>query len=285
MHSAWVGYLRYKKNKEIINNQNNVTCYQHKASFYLKEIKEYYIFKKNNFKINQYYWTIKTRNSQFYYTTTDDEPRTLECILKTVGILEFRKTIVSNFFEYCLISYLVDENITAMKELSFGNASTWKGALIKTQDFFTNKGNSSSTLLSDGSSSSLHDSTSASPDILIEHDSSIYVIDAYNGTSAKEIKKKINDYAKSFQTTNAYVFSSQIAAAEDLSLKGFNFKLFQLDNNQELKEIEKIRIGQLVIDIQDINKKYFDEYRRFYLDYFYWLNCEREGKIIKTQEN
>ncbi len=46
--------------------------------------------------------------------------------------------------------------------------------------------------------------------------------------------------------------------------------------------VEQVSCGTLVIDINEINKKYLSEYKILYGEIDYWQLCEKEGKIIQS---
>lgn len=266
-------YQLYTNNKCIIDNQDNVTKYKNKAQFYLKPIKFFRIFNKCSFFINQYYWKVKSADASLYYTTTDDEQKTLKEILKKTKISEFRNRLVNDYFEYCLISYLTEEDISLMEPLSSGKEVKIKSNITMiTQDYYTAN---STSIVGD-----------KSPDCTLIEGTKKILIDAYDGANEDHIKKKIRKYKNTFSNADVYVFASNVARLEQLSSKNLpTFQFKRLNNDNHLETVDKIEIGTLTIDANEIHEKYFQEYERFQSEVFYWQRCENQKTIIQTDIN
>lgn len=275
-------YSDYMERVSIINSCNNLSIYKNKESQYMTPIKKFRVFKKSNFRVNSYYWKIKTKDSSYYYTTTDDELSTLHNILKTTKISEFRGKCVNDFFEYCLVSYVADENEKLMGQLSKGCLVELNkcGALICTQERFEQmKQNYESTLQT---KQDCKYSSHKTPDLYIECNGQSCIIDAYNGTNEKEILKKLNTYSFEFPNCQVYVFSSGVSVLEQLTTKCVPTFSFHCIKDEKLTTVNKIECGTFILEISALCDKYFSEYRVFKSEIFYWLNCEQEGKIIQT---
>jgi hypothetical protein len=271
-------YNLYVENKEIVDSKQNLTEYTSKKQFLFKKFKKYKVFKKSNFEINQYYWQVKTKDSQYFYTETDDTQSTLLNILKTCKISEYKKRMVNDFFEYLLVSYLCKEDIRLMMKLSKGEEVKMpSGIIMKTEDFFRSD----------------ITKTFKSPDVHLEYSNEIFFIDAYNGTgvgknggNSKEVISKLQSYRESFKTDNVYVFTSNVERIEQLAFSNQQPKFaFYTLRDGKPEEVKIIKIGALKIDIGEINSLYFQEYRVFYTEVVYWLNCEHENKILQTDED
>lgn len=274
-------YNDYVERVSIINSSDNLSLYKNKESQYMRPIKKFRVFKKSNFRVNLYYWKVKTKDYSYYYTTTDDENSTLHNILRTTKISEFRGKCVNDFFEYCLISYITNEDEELMENLSKGNEVTLENnASISTQEHFERRIEGNETTELDNSSCS-----KKTPDLYIDCEGQSCVIDAYNGTSKEEIMKKIRSYSSCFPQSRVYVFSSGVSALEQLTTSKGTFSFYCMDdmNDKTPKKVPKIECGPVILDISEICDRYFSEYRIFKSEIFYWLNCEQEGSIMQTQ--
>jgi hypothetical protein len=120
------------------------------------------------------------------------------------------------------------------------------------------------------------------PDLYIECDGQSCIIDAYNGTSEKEIEKKLNLYSSHFPQSRVYVFSSGVSALEQLTAEDKPTFSFHCITDKTLKRVSRIECGTVVLELSAICDEYFSEYRIFKSEIVYWLNCEQEGTIIQT---
>eukprot|EP01035_Chromulina_nebulosa_P031573 gene31573-42100_t len=102
-----------------------------------------------------------------------------------------------------------------MSRLKDGETLCLNDAIVKSQDYYTLQ----KRVISDS------DKINATPDITIEKLGQLWVIDASNGTSSKEIKSKINFYKNSFPSAVVVVFSSGVANIEMMSYTDSKFKL------------------------------------------------------------
>lgn len=276
-----IGFLKYiyqkfelyRKNKVILNDQNNITKYKHKNQFYFHtSIKCLKIYRKCSLSINQYYWRIKSDDGSLYFTATDDEGETLISILKRSRISEFRNQLIHDYFEYCLISYVTRENISLMGLLSSGKAINVMNAVkMFTRDYYTmNK----------------TEAAEKSPDYTFIYENEIYVIDTFDGVDEKRITKKIQKYQSSFPGSIVYVFASNVQRLEQLSDKNlrlkFDFKY--LNDKKDLESTNVLQIGPLKLDCNDINQNYCVEYESFASEVFYWKRCEQRQVIIQTNK-
>lgn len=275
-------FNEYKERVSIINSNDNLSKYKNKERHYLKTINKYRVFKKSNFKVNTYYWRIKTKDSSYYYTTTDDEHNTLQNILRSTKISEFRDKCVNDFFEYCLVSYVTNEDEELMEKLSQGKSVILQGgAIVRTEEYFEKTKRAETTEL-DGQVSS-----QKTPDLYIECGDEACIIDAYNGTSEKEILRKLNAYSESFPNARVYVFSSGVSRFEQLTAKDqptFAFYCQPREGNKPI-QVDSIQCGTISFDISIIREKYFSEYRIFQSEVFYWINCQQAGDIIRSSHD
>ena len=275
-------YKEYMEIVSIINSSDNLSFYQNKESHYMKLIKKFKVFKKSDFSVNSYYWKIKTKDCLYYYTTTDNDKFTLYNILRATKISEFRGKCINDFFEYCLVSYVTNEDQTLLESLSKGErVELGQGGLLCTQEYFEkNK------LIVDATTE-VHvdhalDSSYKTPDLYITCGNHSCIIDAYNGTNEKEILKKLQSYSECFPKSRVYVFCSGVSALEQLTSKNKSSFSFHFKEGGKLKTVDRIECGTVVLDLSAICNKYFSEYRIFRSDIFYWLNCEQAGTIMKS---
>ena len=266
-------YKECMDNVAILESPENLTVYKNKSNYYMASIRKFKVFKKSNFDINSYYWSIKTKDSSYYYTTTDNEVETLSNILKTTKISEFRSKCVNDFFKYCLVSYITKENKQQMKQLSRGEMVTLHdGVCIRTEEYFEENSGKEFT-------------KKVTPDLFISCKEQYCIIVAYNGTNLKEIKTKISYYSRFSKTkANFYVFSSGVSTLEQLTAKKSPVFTFYCMENGDLNAVAKIQCGSIVLDIGELREKYFTEYSIFKNELHYWLHCEKEGTIVKTND-
>lgn len=259
----------YFANKTLINHQHNVTIYREKQKHYSVPIQTYRVFKKCNFSVNEFYWSIKNNDKCFYYTSTDNEEETLKNILRQTKLTS---RIVDEYFECCLVSYLLNEDTAQLGVLGINRKEVkWLDSkiTIKTQDCFPKN-------------------DTKTPDVYIRLDEErVVIIDAYNGSSKKEIKKKLTTYAEAFpliKTVTVYVFASSTSALEQfVAERQPSFKLYALKNG-EVDEVEEIDIdSKFTIKIADLNTKYFEEYQVFCSEVFYWQSCNSQNRIVTSR--
>lgn len=275
-------YEIFVEQKKYMSDPNNLTVYINGISDMKKKIKTYQVFKKSNFSVNKYYWSIKTRDKDFYYTdskNTENGMLTLNKILQTTKISGWRYKLVDDFFEYCLISHLLNEDETLMSDLSCGKEINIDGTILKSHDYFELGNNPNELSEIDECSQS-----NKTPDIVIENGQSKCVVDAYNGTSHKEIRRKLLMYKTAFKTSDVYVISSGVSDMKQLTAsQGMKFSLWSLSTEDKAVEVtESIVCGAVAIDIKVINEKYRSEYKFFLSEIFYWQLCEKEQRIIQS---
>jgi hypothetical protein len=272
----YLPFIIFRKNKAIIQDSLNVTIYDKQEDFCFQDLKKYYIFKKCNFSLNQYYWKVKTRDFKLYYTATDNEKGTIKSIMQATRISELHRKLVNDFFEYCLISYVCKEDINVMDKLSKGKeVKLENGVMVKTQDYFLNSDNQCSEVDSNARGDGSIDSKS--PDLYLSYEGSSLLVEAYNGSNQKEYLKKFHKYRN--KATSMYVFVSGVSRIEQFSVKNRQqFKFF----NESDEEVSVLQIGPLEIDIREIRDKYMDQYKKFYNEVNYWERCEIIDEIIRT---
>jgi hypothetical protein len=232
--------------------------------------------------VNKYYWKIKTSDSQWFYTTNDNDPETLDNIFSKIKI---RSSMIDDFFEHCLISHVTGEDISLMNSLHKGHEVTLNSATIRTQDYYTIL---NGTILrnTDCDDSNLDDNPQKpvkTPDLHILFDGKQWIIDAYNGSELATIKKKLNSYVTAYRSAEVFVFSSGIAQSDQLSKSNATFALYTLINN-EVKQVKCIDDCPFTINTEELNRKYYKKFRIFKVDVLYWLNCHKQGVIIKSIE-
>jgi len=202
----------------------------------------------------------------FFYTDCCDDFKTLERILKYTRIKELRGKLVNDFFEYCLISYIAREDEAILNTLATGGEASLDGWRITTQDYFVEQNRQK------------HDKKQTpTPDVHIQTASETIIIDAYDGTSEREIKSKCNHYKSWKPAAHVHVFSSGISRLEQLELAREPFQ-FTIDE----KKVTEITIGSRTLSIDELNRQYFEHYAAFKRENSYWRNCERTRKIEKT---
>jgi hypothetical protein len=264
-------YKRFKRNYYLMNDHYNLSKYIVKQKYYKKkDLKLYFIFKKCNFQINKFYWNTQNNNCRYYYTSTDDEKETLENILKTTEIKSFRSRLIDKFFETCFISYVLNEKIDFMSCLSNGEEVKLNNLTIQSQDYF------------------ILNKIAVTPDFVIKNDNNdIWVVDAYNGSSEKEVKRKYQKYASHFNTKNVFVFCSNVTGSEQFVCSTDCLNLFKLKtiSNNIVEEVDAIQCDSIAININEINEKYYKAYQDFSNEVYYWQTCEKQKKIIQIFNN
>ena len=218
----------YSNNKTLIKNRYNLSCYNENV-FFRQNLKQYYVFKDCDFRINQYYWTVKTNDSKYFYTNHSNPKETVENIFKTLKIPQLKTKMVNNFFEYCLISYLVKEDINLLKELRRGNPITTSNVVIKTHEFFERDDR----ILIEG------EDYFNLPDIFMASGDEKIIIQVYDGVPNKDIMDRFESFElDQFNNSKIYVFASCISSLEMLKQKKNTFKLFHVNQKeQSIKEV------------------------------------------------
>ena len=170
--------------------------------------------------------------------------------------------MVNNFFEYCLISYLVKEDINLLKELRRGNPITTSNVVIKTHEFFERDDR----ILIEG------EDYFNLPDIFMASGDEKIIIQVYDGVPNKDIMDRFESFElDQFNNSKIYVFASCISSLEMLKQKKNTFKLFHVNQKeQSIKEVLSITFGKLVIDINSLNDQYFQAYNNFSNCFYYW---------------
>lgn len=259
-------YAVYLHNRSLFEDSTNLTVYPNRKAIFSR-LEKFPVFKKCDFSKNVYYWRVKTKDSDYFYTDNSDETETLKSILRAT---KMKKRLVNDFFEYCLISYLLDEVESDLEVVSRGRPVTKSNVLIKTQDFYKIPNNAEE---------------ETTPDVVLEFGGQTWVFDAYNGTSEKEILRKCQSYRRDFKTPHVYVFSSGFSALEQISAQSSaTFRLTTL-NDQTLEIVsDPIIIGDLSISISELNERYRNEFLVFWNEIFYWQHCEQQNRILKVKE-
>lgn len=265
-------YVKYTKNKVIMHDKNNLTDYTN-MNISKADLKIIKVFKKCDYSINKYYWNINC-DSYFFYTNfhPKDEEKTLDQIMKTTKLRQYRKKLISDYFEECLYSYLIKENLDQMKELKSIEGLNINGLNIRNQH----------SIQAAKEENVRNDFNDLTPDVCITYNSKYTIIDAFNGSNETTIINKLRKYMH--VSDDVYVFSSQVATYEQLTTKQSNqFKLFKLVGDV-LEAVDEIRIGSFTIKITELNNLYYHHYSIFYAEVHYWLHCDNLGKIIQTHE-
>lgn len=287
--ALWEKYDNFLRNKKLLNNPNNLAVYKKdKTCYYFADLKQYPLFKKCDLAVNTYYWKIKTRDGSLFYTTVEqeDEPATLLKIAQTTKLTELRERMTNDFFEYILISFVMNENEKLMEDLDRGQSVEYNGVTVKTQDFYKSDKRSchdgrdeSSEIDTTEQSSKM--TTTTTPDLSMEQDGKTWIFDAYNGSSEKEVRRKLNLYKNDFRTNNVFVFASGISASEQFVKwnTDANFKIYTLDGDRLVKCEEDIIIGSITISAALLSEKYFFEFAMFSDEVYYWLRCRKANKI------
>lgn len=273
---------QYCKNRKLLSDRRNLTEYNDKTKFLLKDMKTYKVFKKCDSSVNIFFWIEKSVWSEYFYTETDNETATIGAIMKCTSLRLIERTVIDLYFELCLGSYLTNETINALDKLQrLGECHIdEKGnILLRTQKYYE---------------SSNRDDKEKTPDyVLISGDHTV-VIDAYNGAKEESIKKKLRTYNNSprFPSAEVYVFASCVSTLPELSVskKGNavnKFALYTLNSDGSLQTVDEIHLknSSFKISIKDINDTYFHQYSTFYAEVHYWLRCDKEQKIARTNES
>merc|ERR1712173_574766 len=128
------------------------------------------------------------------------------------------------------------------------------------------------------------------------------VVDAYNGTSEKEVARKLQAYAQQFpKATHILVFASTITTREqfvvpkwknkkdekkqaDLDPKPcYQFKLYSLQDGN-IESISGVSCDKFKVELDELNERYFSQFHLFSVEYDYWQSSHMQQKIIKTQK-
>jgi len=189
---------------------------------------------------------------------------------------------VDDYFEYILVSYACKENEKDLKTLSSGESCTIdNNVIVKTQDWFqvkrNNNNQSKRTEVDDC------DEKIKTPVLVLSCLGEEVVIDAYNGSNEKEIKRKLRAYADNFKNAKIYVFASGLSKLEQMvSRNGFKFAFYELVGG-DLVDVPEIMLGDdLTLKIEEINDRYKVQYCIFKSENFYWQQCEAHKKILQT---
>jgi len=240
-------------------------------------LKKFRVYKKADPNKNKYYWHVKSNDMNFFYTNTDNVRGTLGNILRMTRISALRGKLIDEYFEYLLISHICDENVSVLRELSAGRECEINGVCIKTQDSFE--------LMRIMVQQNSAKSQFKTPALWLKYNDDIFIIDAYNGSNMNEVQRKIRSYQDYFTNAKVYVFVSGVSALEQVVSKaGVQFRIYTLNGNEEV-EVEKIEVGPLVVNVQDLNNIYREQYLIYKTEIFYWQHCEIQDTIIQTPES
>ena len=271
----WKSFNTVRHNIKTKSNRYNLTDYEEiDIDFRKEDFSVNSVFKNCDFGINQYYWKVATQNSEFFkYFYTHSSLQTFKNVFTAIKIKERKKMMINDFFEYCLVSHLANEDIEPLRKLGRGEVVDVSNVMIKTQNFFELEKNKLLKLQKRKIEGKM-----STPDICLESGDKKIIIDAYNGTSKKEIKSKLRAYSECFPGAQVYVFASGIDRIEMFEVKSKTFALYCENEKGDLVTVEEILIGSLVINIKTINDQYFLEYSNFYHEVHYWL-------VRQEQEN
>ena len=114
-------WIQYSDNRRLVDSSYNLSVYESRDSCLFEALTKIHVFKKSDFSINKYYWSVKTNDGCFYYTSHSLEEKTLGNILRTTRISELRSKLVDDYFEYILISYACKENEIYLKQYLLEN--------------------------------------------------------------------------------------------------------------------------------------------------------------------
>ena len=270
---------QYSNNRCLIGSSYNLSVYESRDSCLLETLTKDYVFKESNFSINKYYWSVKTNDGCFYYTSHHAEEKTLGNILRTTRISELRSKLVDDYFAYILVSYACKENEQDLGTLSSGEPCTIGNVTVRTQDWFQVERIKS---LSQRTEVDDCDEKIKTPDLVLSCLGKEVVIDAYNGANEKEIKRKLQEYANHFKDAKIYVFASGLSKLEQMvSRSEFEFAFYELVEG-DLVFVPVIMLSDdLTLKIEEINDRYKVQYCIFKSENFYWQQCEAHKKILQ----
>jgi hypothetical protein len=272
-------WIQYSDNRRLVDSSYNLSVYESRDSCLFETLTKIYVFKKSDFSINKYYWSVKTNDGCFYYTRGKDvrwetffAPREfLSCAPSSWMIISNTSLSPTPARR---MKYILKQLISSGKSCIIGNVT------VKTQDWFQverNKSQSQRTEVHDC------DEKLKSPDLVLSCLGKEVVIDAYNGTNKKEIERKIQASANHFKNAKIYVFASRLSTLEQMvSKSGFEFAFYELVNGDLTYVSEIVMDDDLNLKIADINDQYNEEYRIFKSENLYWQLCEAHNKILQT---
>lgn len=96
------------------------------------------------------------------------------------------------------------------------------------------------------------------PGVMLSKAGKFIIIDAYNGSSEKEVKKKLNLYKNGFKAAeDIFVVTSALSAMEQIvSQQRGKFVLYRLGKGGDLEKPQELRFGTKVLDIEAFSSKY-----------------------------
>jgi hypothetical protein len=268
-------------NRRIIGDKKNLTVYKNEAAFYFHaELRKFRIYKRCDFSVNKYYWKVQSSECEQYYTQSDDEKGTLDAIMKG-RMREFGFKMVNDYFEFILLSYLCCEHEGKLEQLRKEAVRIGRcdDVTLVTQGH----------RVADREAGTKIFREQTTPDITLSFENSILVIDAYDGSSEKEMKSKLAQYSKDFSkkhytAVDVFCFSSSYASMNQFATKPPCFKMHSIAKNGNLEEHKEINFGSVVINIEKLNNSYLSHYEDFRSEVYYWLRCDKKGEIIQTKD-
>lgn len=272
LKSTWFILKVYSKNKQLMESSYNLTVYHNQTRYLFKKLRMYYVFKKCCFDTNQYYWRVKTNDSKYYYTNTDNEKATTNNIVKTLKLLEIKEGMIADFFEYCLISFLADEEIKILELLNQGQPCTREGFEIRTKEYFLNH-------------EKHFDRQDLPTIVLVVKGKEMWIIDAYDGNSESEIKQLLNSHQSNFKNANIMIFASMIDKREHTIHESNTFRFFtqKKSSSSSLIQEDSFNVGSLTISSKKLNTKYFKEYEIFSSEFYHWELCNHKQRLVKQK--
>jgi hypothetical protein len=268
-------YTNYCANRVLLAETLNLTVFPDMSTALLDtRLRKINVFKKSKCNLNNYFWNVKTKLGKFFYTDQSDARETLKNILRVTMISVDRDRLVNIFFEYCLISFLTQENVKSMSLLSKGDeVMICDDVHMVTDDFFKLKKKNG-------------DATTLTPDVRLRTEENFIIIDAYNGSNLKEVKGKLRLYKDGFKDAEeVYVVASALSTMEQIvSSQRKDFVLYQLGKDGSLNKPSQLKFGEFTFDIKDFNDTYREELEIFASEVYYWQLCEVHDTIIQNSK-
>lgn len=268
-------------NSRIARDRNNLSDYSgvDRTRWSLATLRHNRVFKKCNTDVNQRFWQASLYG-HYFYTDMCNEQLTLQRISRTMLTMMSRIDIEAEFFENTLISYLCQEDMVLLSQLTTSNEPVRlpSGVSLLVQRQLQMRRNSTK---------------GNTPDAVLFTDDACIVIDAYDGNSVKHIKSKCDKYASFPHPTtlmpvsvaNVYVYASHHATYQQAVVQPSTFKLHHRagDDDMSLTSVDCINIGGMHLTITDL-ANYQHQMLQFRSEWMYWQRCAQSNAIIRTEE-
>lgn len=281
IHIAWRKvydpFLVFRENKLMVSDGRNWTAYPLEFTIPSdRRLKKFEVFKKCDKSKNVYFWDGLYGFSDAFYTSDSDEKKTLENILAKSSVKRQRKGLVHAFFEASIVSWLLqDEDPDTLSFLTQENYVTLRnGYTLVTEIYFRD--------LNEGKADVLNirqkfAGGTKTPDLLLFKDHEGYIIDAYDGTSEKEVPQKITMYTKEFPNCTVAVIASGIGGLQQLSLsRRSTFTWDALDKDAITPFFRSL------LDDFCSNGPIWKAYAEFVSEIHYWILNESQSRILKS---